>query len=62
MLPRDAMIHKVPFSKNGEHSLAAYNEELYRKEEDENSTTFYEKGKITQFFQLPDFEEICLIQ
>jgi hypothetical protein len=56
------MIHKVPFSKNGEHSLAAYNEELYRKEEDENSTTFYEKGKITKFFQLPDFEEICLVQ
>ena len=30
LLPRDAMVHKLPVPRFGEHSYAAYNEESYQ--------------------------------
>lgn len=32
LLPRDAMVHKLPLPKHGEHSYVAYNEESYSPE------------------------------
>ena len=35
LLPRDAMVHKLPLPKYGEHTFAAYSEDSYRNEQEE---------------------------
>jgi len=51
------MVHKLPVSKLGEHTYAAYNEENYPRGAD---LEFWDpvKKQISDFWKVPDFWEI----
>jgi hypothetical protein len=61
LLPRDAMPHKLPLPRHGEHSYAAYSEEQYQDTTLPYEWEFYnsEKKQISDFWKLPDFYECC---
>jgi len=64
LLPREAMVHKLPLPKYGEHTLAAYSEEAHDAgQNDLKDWEFWntENKKITEFWKLPDFYECCTL-
>lgn len=60
LLPRDAMVHKLPMAKNGEHQFAAYREEL---KDDSYQIKFLndETRKIQNYWAIPSFAEILTL-
>lgn len=64
LLPRDAMLHKLPLPRYGEHTYAAYSEENFHDSQNPPlDWEFYntEKREITDFWKLPDFYECCTL-
>ena len=63
LLPREAMLHKLPLPTYGEHNLAAYSEELYHDQNPTKPTAweFYDESKhtISDFWKVPDNFECC---
>jgi hypothetical protein len=56
------MLHKLPISKYGEYSCAAYNELNYQKEGEQDQEWLFwnaEKRQINDFWKLPSFNECC---
>lgn len=45
LLPREAMLHKLPVAKYGEHTFAAYNEEVYENQNEVAEWEFFNKDK-----------------
>lgn len=60
LLPREAMVHKLPVARSGEHSFAAYRE---REEDEVQKVQLFdqEAKKIFQFWAVPSFNEIFAI-
>lgn len=65
LLPREAMVHKLPVPKYGELNYAAYSEEPFDTSTPTNPVTweFYNTDKrlITDFWKIPDNFECCTI-
>ena len=57
LLPRDAMVHKLPVPKHGEHRFAAYKEET---KDDSYQVVFWseETKRINHFWAIPSFAEV----
>lgn len=57
LLPRDAMVHKLPMAKSGEHQFAAYREEM---KDDSYQISFLceDTKKIQNYWAIPSFAEI----
>ena len=61
LLPRESMVHKLPFPKDGEHQYAAYKEEI---KDDSYQTFFFNKeaDRIGSYWAVPSFAEVMAIE
>ena len=60
LLPRESMVHKLPFAKDGELQYAAYREEV----KDESYQTYFfdkEAKRIGSYWAVPSFAEVMAI-
>lgn len=57
LLPRDAMVHKLPMAKHGEHQFAAYKEDI---KDDSFQIVFWseEDRRINHYWAIPSFAEV----